>query len=68
MSESTSEPKAATPPDKVSRKETRTQTPKSGIDSALFEAQRSLTAVAKDRRNEFSKYNYVSVDGMVSAC
>lgn len=68
MSESISETRADVPPEKVSRKETRTQTQRSSIDIALYAAQHSLHAVAKDRRNEFSKYNYVSVDGMVSAC
>jgi hypothetical protein len=47
------------------RKDTKAQP---SLDQGLYQAQVSLTAVAKDKRNEFSKYNYVSVDGMVSAC
>lgn len=69
MSDSTSEEKAEAPPERIGRKETRTQSPRAKtLDIALYQAQRSLTSVAKDRRNEYSKYNYVSVDGMVSAC
>lgn len=69
MSDSTSEERAESPPDRIGKKETRSQSPRQKtIDLALYQAQRSLTSVAKDRRNEYSKYNYVSVDGMVSAC
>ena len=42
--------------------------PKASIGMALYSAQCAITAVAKNSRNEFSKYNYVSADAMVSAC
>ena len=38
------------------------------LASALLDAQRSIHAVGKDSKNNYSKYNYASAENIIAAC